>query len=287
MSVTVAELLDEGAARIAAGSTEGDARRDAQVLLGHAFAVSRAWVSAHAPDLADAEHAQRYRNLVSERVKGRPVAYLTGKREFYGIELRVTDAVLIPRPETELLVEAVLQRLPVGEPRAVLDLGTGSGCIALAIARERGAAGVTATDASAYALEVARGNARALGVQAEFICGDWYGAVAGRRFDVIVSNPPYVAAGDPHLARGDLRFEPQQALAAGRDGLHDLRRIISRAPEHLREGGWLLVEHGHDQADACKDLLRNAGFAELLGLDDLAGLPRVCGGRLVRGLASR
>jgi release factor glutamine methyltransferase len=287
VSATVAALLDEGAARIAAGTADGDARRDAQVLMGHALGVSRAWLAAHAADAADPRGAERFLALAQERGRGKPVAYLVGRREFRGLEFQVSEAVLIPRPETELLVDAALQRLPAGESRTVLDLGTGSGCIALSIARERPAARVTALDASPAALEVARGNARALRVDAEFLQGDWYVPVAGRRFDLIVSNPPYVAEGDPHLARGDLRFEPGRALAAGADGLRDIRRIVASAPDHLHPGGWLLLEHGHDQGGACEDLLRDAGFAELLRLADLAGLPRVAGGRLVRGAASR
>jgi release factor glutamine methyltransferase len=287
VSATVAALLAEGASRIAAAGADGDARRDAQVLLGHALGVSRAWLSAHGADAADAAAAERFRALVGARERGQPVAYLVGEREFYGRVFQVTDAVLIPRPETELLVEAALQRLPSDEPRAVLDLGTGSGCIALTLARERPAARVTAVDASPAALRIAQCNARVLRAQVEFLQGDWYAPVAGRRFDLIVANPPYVAEGDPHLARGDVRFEPGQALAAGADGLQALRRIVASASRYLNAGGWLLLEHGHDQAAACEDLLRNAGFADRLRLADLAGLPRVAGGRLERASATR
>lgn len=285
--MTVAALLEEGAAGIAAGTADGDARRDAQVLLGFSLGVQRGWLAAHGTDIASAEGAARFRALVRERSAGRPVAYLTGRREFFGLEFQVSDAVLIPRPETEILVEAALLRSQAGTDCAILDLGTGSGCIALAIASERPTARVTAVDASAAALDMARDNAKSLGVQAEFLLGDWFEPVRGRRFDLIVSNPPYVAAGDPHLGRGDLRFEPGQALASGPDGLRDIRRIVALAPHHLREGGWLLFEHGHDQANACRDLLQHAGFCDLLHLEDLAGLPRVAGGRLVRGAASR
>lgn len=287
MSTTVAALLAEAAARIAAGGPGEDVRRDAQVLLGHVLGVSRAWLVAHGADRADPDAAARLRALVGAREQGRPVAYLTGQREFYGRTFRVSDAVLIPRPETELLVEAALQRLPENEPGTVLDLGTGSGCIALTLARERPASRVTAVDASPAALEVARLNAGALQADVEFLQGDWFAPVAGRRFDLIVSNPPYVAEGDLHLTRGDVRFEPGQALLAGRDGLRELRRIVASAPLHLNAGGWLLLEHGHDQGKACEDLLRSAGFSDRLRLADLAGLPRVAGGRLVSESATR
>jgi release factor glutamine methyltransferase len=209
------------------------------------------------------------------------VAYLVGVKEFYGLPLRVTPDVLIPRPETEELVEAALERLPQGEGRKVLDLGTGSGCIAIAIARQRPAAQVTAVDSSNPAMALARENAAALDVEVEFLQSDWFAALGRRRFDLIVANPPYVAADDPHLQQGDLRFEPRPALAAGEDGLAELRRIVGAAPKHLRPGGWVLLEHGYDQAEACRDLLHNAGFGELVFRADIAGLPRIAGGRLL------
>jgi release factor glutamine methyltransferase len=209
------------------------------------------------------------------------VAYLVGVKEFYGLPFRVTPDVLIPRPETEELVEAALERLPQRETSKVLDLGTGSGCIAIAIARQRPAAQVTAVDSSSPALALARENAAALGVEVEFLQSDWFAALGGRRFDLIVANPPYVAADDPHLRQGDLRFEPRLALAAGADGLADLRRIVRAAPEHLRPGGWLLFEHGYDQTETCRDLLHSTGFAELVFRADIAGLPRIAGGRLL------
>jgi len=209
------------------------------------------------------------------------VAYLLGVKEFYGLQLRVTPDVLIPRPETEELVEAALERLPQGETRKVLDLGTGSGCIAIAIARHRPAALVTAVDSSSPALALARENAAALDVEVEFLQSDWFAALGRRRFDLISANPPYVAADDPHLHQGDLRFEPRPALAAGLDGLADLRCIVGAAPKHLRRGGWLLLEHGYDQAEACRDLLHNAGFGELVFRADIAGLLRIAGGRLL------
>lgn len=281
MISTVGALLEEAARDLAADRDAAEARRDAQVLLGFALGVSRAWLTTHPDQAADSEAAAKFRSLVALRASGHPVAYLVGVKEFYGLPLRVTPDVLIPRPETEELVEAALERLPQGETRRVLDLGTGSGCIAIAIARQRPAAQVTAVDSSSPALALARENAAALGVEVAFLQSDWFAALGGRRFDLIVANPPYVAADDPHLRQGDLRFEPRPALAAGADGLADLRRIVGAAPKHLRLGGWLLLEHGYDQAEACRNLLRYAGFGEPVFRADIAGLPRIAGGRLL------
>jgi release factor glutamine methyltransferase len=206
---------------------------------------------------------------------------LRGLREFHGLDFRVTPDVLIPRPDTEALVDAALEKLDRTPGRKVLDLGTGSGCVAVSIAHERPAALVTAVDLSVEALEVAQGNSTANGQKVEFLQGRWFAAVAGRQFDLIVSNPPYVAAGDSHLRRGDLRFEPPLALISGTDGLKDIRIIVSEASGHLLPGGWLLFEHGYDQAAACRDLLQKAGFGALKSWPDLAGIARVAGGRLL------
>lgn len=282
MSRTVATVLEQAAQALAAGAGDAaEARREAQVLLGHALGVSRAWLIAHRDDSLADPAAARFDVLLAQRRSGIPVAYLLGEREFHGRRFRVTPDVLIPRPETELLVEEALAHLPRLAPCAVLDLGTGSGCIAVTIACERPAARVAAADVCAAALEVARDNAGTLGASVEFIESDWFACLAGRRFDLIVCNPPYVASGDPHLARGDLRFEPPAALAGGADGLDAIRRIVAESAGYLREGGWLLFEHGYDQAPACKDLLRKAGFGELLSRSDLAGLSRLAGGRLL------
>jgi release factor glutamine methyltransferase len=209
---------------------------------------------------------------------GHPVAYLVGAREFWSREFAVGPGVLIPRPETETLVEAALARLAADA--CACDLGTGSGAIAVTLACERRGARVVATDASADALAVARSNALVHGASVDFREGSWFAPVAGETFDLIVSNPPYVAAGDPHLARGDLRFEPRTALTDGSaDGLDSLRAIVAGAPAHLKKGGWILIEHGHDQAEACRGLLEAAGFADRLSIPDLAGIPRVAGGR--------
>ena len=278
MNPTTDRLLDE-AAGILAGHDE--ARREAQVLLGHVLGTSRAWLSGHGDDKTEESAAAEFRDLVERRRIGEPIAYLVGKREFYGLGFRVTPDVLIPRADTETLIDVALEKLAPGVANNVLDLGTGSGCVAISIAHERPAARVTAVDLSAAALAVARQNAAASGVTVEFVEGRWFEPLAQNRFDVIVSNPPYVAAGDAHLQIGDLRFEPAMALISGKDGLNDIRAIVAGAAAHLRTGGWLFFEHGHDQAHICGDLLLDAGFEQIVNRADIAGLPRVTGGRLL------
>ena len=278
MNPTVDGLLDEAAKHLA---DPVEARREAQILLGHALGVSRAWLSAHGDEPADPAVAAVFRELVQRRRAGEPVAYLVGMREFFGLDFRITPDVLIPRADTETLVETALEKLKQHARHDVLDLGTGSGCVAITIAHERSAARVTAGDVSAAALNVARENAVAIGADVEFVQGTWFEGLAGRRFDLIVANPPYVATDDPHLQQGDLRFEPATALASGKDGLNDIRIIVAGAPAYLRAGGWLLFEHGYDQADVCRDLLLDAGFGEIISRADIAGLPRVAGGRLL------
>ena len=278
MNPTVGSLLDEAARNLA---DSAEARREAQILLGHALGVSRAWLSAHGKEAADPAAVAVFRELVQRRRAGEPVAYLVGRREFYGLDFRITPDVLIPRADTETLVDSTLEILTQGARHDVLDLGTGSGCVAITIAHARSAARVTAVDVSAAALNIARDNAVAIGVDVEFVQATWFEALAGRRFDLIVANPPYVAIEDPHLRQGDLRFEPATALASGKDGLTDIRLIVVGAPGFLRAGGWLLFEHGFDQAEACRDLLLDAGFGEILSRADIAGLPRVAGGRLL------
>jgi release factor glutamine methyltransferase len=269
----VRQLLDEAAARL------GD-RADAVVLLAHALGKPRSWLFAHADDPADAAGAAAFAALVDRRAAGEPVAYLIGHRGFWTLELEVTPATLIPRPETELLVELALARLPQdGTPR-VVDLGTGSGAIALAIARECPHARVLATDASDAALAVARRNAQANRIgNVAFARSDWFAALAGERFDLVVSNPPYIAVADPHLEQGDLRFEPASALASGSDGLDDIRRIVDGARAHMMAGGWLLFEHGWDQGAAARSLLEAAGYGEVFTAQDLEQRDRVSGGR--------
>jgi release factor glutamine methyltransferase len=254
---------------------------DAQVLLAFVLRRDRAWLAAHATDVLAPADAEAFARLARRRRDGEPVAYLTGWREFWGLSLTVDPAVLIPRPETETLVECVLSKLPQGRDVRVLDLGTGTGAIALALAHERPRARIVATDTSESALSVARDNARRLAMASiEFIRGSWFDAVpAGERYDVIASNPPYVAAGDIHLGEGDVRFEPAGALVSGTDGLDALRAIIGSAPSYLPTGGWLVVEHGFDQSEAVRALFAAVGFAALESHRDLFGIPRVAAGR--------
>ncbi len=256
-------------------------RIEARVLLREVLKQNDAYLLAHGDDLLTAAQAQQYVALVVRRVAGEPIAYITGRREFHGREFAVNPSVLIPRPETELLVELALQRLPAGAPARVLDLGAGSGCIGITIAAERPQVQVTLVDVSEAALEIARANAEQWApANTTLQHSDWYSAVTTEHYDLIVANPPYVAEGDAHLQQGDLRFEPRTALASGVDGLSDLQRIIARAPQHLRAGGWLLLEHGFDQAVACAWLLEAGGFQDHFNALDLAGMPRVSGGRL-------
>lgn len=253
---------------------------DAELLLSHVLGRGRSWLYAHAGDDIDAIAASAFAALVERRAAGEPVAYLLGTRGFWRFDLAVTPDTLIPRPETELLVELALRRLPERTPARVADLGTGSGAIALAIASERPGARVVATDASEPALAVARGNAAALGIgNVEFRHGDWLAPLAGARFDLVASNPPYIADADAHLAQGDLRFEPRGALASGVDGLDAIRRIVAGAPEHLCGGGWLLVEHGWRQGAAVRALFESAGFVDIATERDLEQRDRVTLGR--------
>ncbi|WP_027484501.1 peptide chain release factor N(5)-glutamine methyltransferase [Rhodanobacter sp. OR87] len=254
-------------------------RADAELLLLHVLQQSRSWLFTHADDVPDMDVQTTYAALVERRAAGEPVAYVTGRRGFWSLDLEVSPATLIPRPETELLVELALQRLPPDAACSVADLGTGSGAIALAIARERPRARVVATDASAAALAVARRNAQrhALGNVA-FVHGDWLAPLAGQHFDLIASNPPYIEAADPHLAQGDLRFEPVSALASGDDGLDAIRCIVDGARAHLVPGGWLLFEHGWNQGDAVRALLAHAGYTGVFTAQDLESRDRVSGG---------
>lgn len=253
---------------------------DARVLLAHVLGVEHAYLIAHPERTLSAQEHAQFIDLITRRNAGEPVAYLLGWREFYGRRFRVGPAALIPRPETELLVEQALVRIVGTRAAQVLDLGTGSGVIALTLALERPDLDVTATEIAAEALVLARSNARLLCAEhVRLLHGDWFAPVAGAQFDLIVSNPPYIAEADPHLARGDVRFEPRCALIAGTDGLKYIRSIVADAREHLGPGGWLLFEHGYDQAGACAKLLTAAGYQEVFLANDLARLPRVSGGR--------
>ncbi len=255
---------------------------EVQCLLQAILQVNRAYLLTHPEQRLNAEQYARYTALFERRLNGEPIAYLLGEREFYGLTFKVTPDTLIPRPETELLVELALRRFPSDEPYRILDMGTGSGAIALAIAHARPAAEVLACDISPSALEVAHANAQRLGIaNAIFLQSGWFAALGSQRFDLIVSNPPYIAAGDPHLQQGDVRFEPYSALASGEDGLDDIRCIVAGATAHLELGGWLLLEHGYDQAAGVRELLRQSGFSEISSAPDLAGIERVSGGRMI------
>ena len=270
---------------IPAGATVGAAQAalpldplENRILLCHALGLSRVGLITQSHRVLTALEASALDALVARRLAGEPIAYIVGKREFYGLDFQVTEAVLIPRPDTELLVELALERLA---PRAsVLDMGTGSGAIAVAIAHSRPDAMVTALDASTEALAVARANAAANGARVAFLHSDWYGALAGEMFGMIVSNPPYIASGDAHLSEGDLRFEPVSALTDHADGVSALRAIIGGAGPHLAPGGWLLLEHGYDQAAQVRALLTAHGYDQVQSWRDLAGIERVSGGTL-------
>ncbi|MET4574268.1 release factor glutamine methyltransferase [Stenotrophomonas rhizophila] len=257
-----------------------EGRHEAELLLLHVLGRERGWLFAHATDLLDPATAEAFSALLQRRIAGEPVAYLLGRRGFWTLDLAVSPATLIPRPETERLVELALERLPEGVPLRIADLGTGSGAVALALASERPLAQIVATDMSGDAIAVAAGNARQHGLaNVAFRQGSWHAPLAEERFDLIASNPPYIASDDPHLAQGDLRFEPATALASGHDGLDDIRLIIAGAPAHLQPGGWLLVEHGWDQGEAIRALLEGAGFVEVETALDLEQRDRVSLGR--------
>lgn len=258
-------------------------RLDARLLLERVAACSHTDLIAR-PELAITPAQQgEYETLVTRRAAGEPLAYLLGSASFFGLEFVVSPAVLIPRPDTEVLVEIALERAAGFAMPNLVDLGTGSGIVAVSLAHACPAAKVTAVDISAAALEVARGNASRHAAQVEFLPGNWYLPLGERCFDVIVSNPPYVQDGDPHLRQNGLPFEPQGALTdgvAGGDGLACIREIVAGAPSHLSPGGWLLIEHGYDQATRVRDLLLAAGFADVASWCDLAGIERVSGARL-------
>jgi release factor glutamine methyltransferase len=283
-------MIDNTSA-IAAGATIGALQvqslldaLDNRVLLCHALGVSRVGLITQSERALTADEAARFAALVQRRLDGEPIAYIVGQREFFGLPFEVGGAVLIPRPDTELLVELTLDRLP---PQGrVLDMGTGSGAIAVALAHTRRDADVTALDVSADALTVARRNAALNQARVTFLQSDWYAALASTTgdtntapFDVIASNPPYIASGDRHLSEGDLRFEPIGALTDHADGLSALRIIVAGARAHLKPGGWLLMEHGYDQSAAVRKLLAEQGYQEVQSWTDLAGIERVTGAR--------
>ena len=277
-AITIGQALARAQAALKA--TSGTARLDAEILLAHALEWSRARLHAHPGASFDPRTTRRYEALVERRCRGEPIAYLVGRREFWSLDLHVTPDTLIPRPETEHLVEAVLAAVGPGEAATVADVGTGAGAVAIAVAHERPRAFVLGSDRSAAAVAVARANAARLGVgNASFAVADACAALAPRRWSVVVSNPPYVAEDDPHLAAGDLRFEPREALVAGPRGLDMLERFAREAPAALAPGGWLALEHGRVQGAAVRALLRRAGLASVETVRDLVGNERLTLGR--------
>lgn len=270
--------LRQASERIAEGLglDRGEAGIEARVLLCAALGVDRTWLVSHSRDRLEEGALREFEKKIERRLKGEPVAYIAGFREFYGINFRVSRDVLIPRPETELLVDLALERLPETGNFSVLDLGTGSGAVAVSIARARKNALVAAVDKSTRALEVAKENGIGL-PNIAYVESDWFDALSDGKYDLIVSNPPYIAEGDAHLKR--LTYEPALALTSGREGLDAIRRIVDDAPKHLEAGGWLLFEHGFDQGEACRELL-SENFLDVATWRDLSGTERVSGGRL-------
>jgi release factor glutamine methyltransferase len=283
MATEIGSLLDEGTAKLARASDEP--RREAEVLLGAALGRNRAWLLAHPEErVLDCEATDRYEAFVTRRAHGEPVAYLLGEKEFWSLPLRVGPGVLVPRPETELVVERALAHLPADRESDVLDLAAGSGAIALALASERPRCRVIATDVAPAAIETTRDNALRLGLGArvEVRRGTWFEPVAGRTFDLIVSNPPYIATDDPRVEPAVRRYEPAEALFAGPTGLEALRAIVQGAPGHLAADGWVVLEHGDTQGAEVRRLLQQAGCAEVRTHRDLAGLERCSEGRARR-----
>ena len=276
-------LLNQASQKLvdAIGLAQVEASLEVNLLLQHLLQVNRAWLISHDRDVLTDDQQQDFYALLQRRLAGEPIAYILGSREFYGLPLKVTPATLIPRPDTETLVETAFQKIPVDAPLNILDLGTGTGAVALAIAKHRPTCHVIGVEASAEALVVAIENAQNLDLKnLSLIKSNWFSDLAPEKFDVIVSNPPYIAEADCHLTQGDLRFEPRSALASGVDGLDDIRLIIQDTPKYLKPNGWLMLEHGFDQAHSVAALLKEHGFSQIDHAQDLAGILRVTFGSI-------
>ena len=279
-TLTIKQCLDQAQQKLP-NSQDTPSKLEAEILLAFVLEKPRSFLYTWPEQTVEAAQLARFNELVERRSLGEPIAYITGTREFWGLSLKVTPDTLIPRPETERLVEIALSHIPVNEAWHVADLGTGSGAIALAIASERRNANVDASDISESAISVARENASKLALKnVHFHVGRWFVAFNSPQFNIIISNPPYVADQDPHLTQGDLRFEPMHALSSGVDGLNDIREIIKTAKEHLLIGGWLLLEHGYDQGNAVIDLFEQSGYSEVQCFQDYGDHERATIGRL-------
>jgi release factor glutamine methyltransferase len=275
--MTINELLTEARSKL----TGPDARQESELLMEAICGINRSRQFSHPDDALTEDQVQQYRSALQRRLSGEPLSYITGRRGFWDMDLRVTPDVLIPRPDTECLVEQALARIPEDANWQIADLGTGSGAIAIAIARERPDCELIATDLSPAALAIAKENANALGAEnISFVAGSWGQPLETRRFEMIISNPPYIPADDPHLKEGDLPTEPSHALSSGADGLDDIRQIISDSSSHLKPGGWLLLEHGYNQAEEVTELMCQTGFTEIFTQQDYGRNDRVTGGRM-------
>ncbi|MGB7814771.1 MAG: peptide chain release factor N(5)-glutamine methyltransferase [Methylotenera sp.] len=279
--MTASQLLTIATEQISANLrlSATEAKLEAQLLLQNVLNVNRAWLISHENDALQPNTHAGFQALLKRRLKGEPIAYILGYREFYGLKLKVTPDTLIPRPDTETLVEAALAKIPQNTTSKILDLGTGTGAIALAIARHRPKTHITATDTSQAALNIALENAQNLNItNINFVLSDWFSALESEKYDVIVSNPPYIEANDVHLSQGDLPWEPISALASGKDGLDAIRHIIKTAPQHLNPHGWLMLEHGYNQASEVRKLLTQHGFITVSSVKDFGGNERVSQG---------
>lgn len=276
-AITYQDLINQATQQLYKSSDSP--RIDAEVLIQHVTQQPLAWLIVHGNTNASSPHIKHFYQLLEQREQGEPIAYLTGHKEFWSLDLKVTEAVLIPRPDTETLVEQALERLDLSHANKVLDLGTGSGAIALSIAKECPQSDVLAVDYSQDALDIAKQNARKHDLHnLTFLCSDWFQNIKDTNFDLIASNPPYIEENDPHLQQGGLRYEPQSALVSADLGLSDIRCIITQSPNHLKSGGHLLIEHGYKQADEVRAFFKEAGFTQIQNYRDLNDLPRCTAG---------